>query len=286
MEFCCQAVKQFYAYLITVSHKAKLSAETYALSITALYHWLETPDGATGGFSITDMIPVQELSRFLLWRKTEGSDERTIAKDISALRAYGDFMISLGSWTDNPAMLLEKPGYHRSLPRVLSIEEVDALLNTIGLLTEQVHLAERMILVNGKGSKERIVPFGGPAYDWLKKWLDEARPQIVGDRLVPNVFVNYMAKPLSRKGIWKRFQELEAKSGVTAKVHTLRHSYATHMLAGGADLRSVQALLGHSDISTTQIYTHVDNEALHDYYKEYFPQNSKNIKNTQSSDTK
>ena len=314
MEFCCQAVKQFYAYLITVSHKAKLSAETYALSITALYHWLETPDGATGGFSITDMIPVQELSRFLLWRKTEGSDERTIAKDISALRAYGDFMTSLGSWTDNPAMLLEKPGYHRTLPRVLSIEEVDALLNTIdvstplgvrdralfeliyscglriseaaGLLTEQVHLAERMILVNGKGSKERIVPFGGPAYDWLKKWLDEARPQIVGDKLVPNVFVNYMAKPLSRKGIWKRFQELEAKSGVTAKVHTLRHSYATHMLAGGADLRSVQALLGHSDIATTQIYTHVDNEALHDYYNEYFPQNSKNIKNTQNSDTK
>ena len=76
MEFCCHAVKQFYAYLLTVSHKAKLSAETYALSITALYHWLKTPDGAAGGFSINDMIPVQELSRFLLWRKTAGLDRR------------------------------------------------------------------------------------------------------------------------------------------------------------------------------------------------------------------
>ena len=132
-----------------------------------------------------------------------------------------------------------------------------------------------MIHVSGKGSKERIVPFGEPAYEWLKKWLEEERPKIVGEKIVPTVFVNYQAKPLSRKGAWKRFQELEAKSGVTAKVHTLRHSYATHMLAGGADLRSVQSLLGHSDISTTQIYTHVDNEALRDYYKEYFPQNIK-----------
>ena len=314
MEFCCQAVKQFYAYLITVSHKAKLSAETYALSITALYHWLKTPDGAAGGFSIGDMIPVQELSRFLLWRKTEGADERTIAKDISALRAYGEFMTSLNNWTDNPSLLLEKPKYHRTLPRVLSVEDVDALLDAIdvstplgvrdralfeliyscglriseaaGLLIEQVHLTERMILVNGKGSKERIVPFGGAAYEWLKQWLDEARPEIVGSRLVPTVFVNYQAKTLSRKGVWKRFQELEAKSGVTAKVHTLRHSYATHMLAGGADLRSVQALLGHSDISTTQIYTHVDNESLHDYYNEYFPQNSKKNQNKQIPDTK
>ena len=314
MEFCCQAVKQFYAYLITVSHKAKLSAETYALSITALYHWLKTPDGAAGGFSIGDMIPVQELSRFLLWRKTEGADERTIAKDISALRAYGEFMTSLNNWTDNPSLLLEKPKYHRTLPRVLSVEDVDALLDAIdvstplgvrdralfeliyscglriseaaGLLIEQVHLTERMILVNGKGSKERIVPFGGAAYDWLKKWLDEARPEIVGSRLVPTVFVNYQGKPLSRKGVWKRFQELEAKSGVTAKVHTLRHSYATHMLAGGADLRSVQALLGHSDISTTQIYTHVDNESLHYYYNEYFPQNSKKNQNKPIPDTK
>lgn len=303
MEFCCSAVKQFYAYLITVSHKAKLSAETYALSLTALYRWLKTDDGASGGFSIEDMLPVQELSRFLLWRKTEGADERTISKDISALRAYGEFMISLHGWTDNPALLLEKPGVHRTLPKVLSVEEVEAILAAIdvssplgirdralfeliyscglriseasNLLIEQVHMSERMILVNGKGSKERIVPFGGPAYDWLKKWLEEARPAIVGQKLVPTVFVNYQGKPLSRKGVWKNFQTLEAKSGVTAKVHTLRHSYATHLLAGGADLRSVQALLGHSDISTTQIYTHIDNESLHEYYTEYFPQNIK-----------
>ena len=118
------------------------------------------------------------------------------------------------------------------------------------------------------------MPFGQEAAQWLSSWIFESRPVITGSKIIAEVFVNYQGKPLSRKGIWKRFQELEAKSGVSAKVHTLRHSYATHLLAGGADLRSVQELLGHSDISTTQIYTHVDNEQLHEYYTEYFPSHS------------
>ena len=140
-----------------------------------------------------------------------------------------------------------------------------------GLLIENVHLSERLIMVSGKGSKQRIVPFGGQAALWLKKWLVEVRPGIVGNRAVPFVFVNYQGKGLSRKGVWKRFQKLEEETGVTAKVHTLRHSFATHLLAGGADLRSVQELLGHSDITTTQIYTQVDNEVLRDYHRDYFP---------------
>ena len=91
---------------------------------------------------------------------------------------------------------------------------------------------------------------------------------------MPWLFVNYRGKRLSRKGIWKRFQELETLSGISAKVHTLRHSFATHLLAGGADLRSVQELLGHADLSTTQIYTHIDDEALHDCHREFFPSHS------------
>ena len=171
-------------------------------------------------------MTVQEFA-VLLWRKTEGADERTISKDISALRSYGEFMNSLNDWNDNPALLLEKPKMHRTLPRVLSVEQVEAILSAIdvssplgvrdralfeliyscglriseasGLLLEQVHLLERMIHVSGKGSKERIVPFGEPAYEWLKKWLEEERPKIVGEKIVPTVFVNYQAKPLSRK---------------------------------------------------------------------------------------
>ena len=134
-----------------------------------------------------------------------------------------------------------------------------------------MHFDEQLILVSGKGSKERLVPFGTVAKEWLLKWMGEERPKFVGSRHVAQVFVNSRGGPLSRKGIWKNFQTLEQKSGVSAKVHTLRHSFATHLLSGGADLRSVQELLGHSDLSTTTIYTHVDDEQLRQYHKGYFP---------------
>ena len=134
-----------------------------------------------------------------------------------------------------------------------------------------LHFDEKVIIVRGKGDKERLVPFGDVAKEWLLKWVTLVRPGLVGNSQVPQVFVNARGKALSRKGIWKNFQALEAKSGVEAKVHTLRHSFATHLLAGGADLRSVQELLGHSDLATTQIYTHVEDAQLQQYHKGYFP---------------
>ena len=133
---------------------------------------------------------------------------------------------------------------------------------------------EMIVLVCGKGDKERIVPFGEAAKEWLVKYLSDVRPRLVGNKIVPTVFVNYKGQPISRKGVWKRFKELEALTGIDCKVHTLRHSFATHLLSGGADLRSVQALLGHSDLATTQIYTHVSDSELRDYHKEYFPGHS------------
>ena len=135
---------------------------------------------------------------------------------------------------------------------------------------QNIYLKENILFVLGKGNKERLVPFGDDARLWLSKWIEEERPKIVGTRNVPYVFVNYQGKQFSRKGIWKRFQEIKALSGVESKVHTLRHSFATHLLQGGADLRSVQQLLGHADLATTQIYTHVDNSELKSYHKEFF----------------
>jgi integrase/recombinase XerD len=136
---------------------------------------------------------------------------------------------------------------------------------------ENLHLNEHLVLVHGKGDKERIVPFGETAKEKLEKYLFEARPELVGSKIVPEVFVNYRGEPISRKGVWKKFKELNILAGVDAKVHTLRHSFATHLLAGGADLRSVQELLGHSDLATTQIYTHVDDKELSSYHQKYFP---------------
>ena len=138
------------------------------------------------------------------------------------------------------------------------------------LTVANVHLDEKLILVRGKGDKERIVPFGDRALEKILVYINEVRPELVKGRNVAELFVNYRGQPISRKGVWKRFQELEALSGVEAKVHTLRHSFATHLLSGGADLRSVQELLGHSDLSTTTIYTHVTDRQLEDAHEKYF----------------
>ncbi|HWP69238.1 MAG TPA: tyrosine-type recombinase/integrase, partial [Rectinemataceae bacterium] len=142
-----------------------------------------------------------------------------------------------------------------------------------GLTFDRLYLKERLLRVVGKRKKERIVPFGDEAHMWLEKYLKEARPHFEKGRKSDLVFLNQEGRGISRKGIWKRFSGIRAVSGVSAKVHTFRHSFATHLLAGGADLRTVQELLGHSDISTTQIYTHIEEEALQGYHREYFPRN-------------
>ena len=198
--------------------------------------------------------------------------------------------------------MLDRPKAAHNLPKVLSPEQVDALLSGIdtstlcgkrdealfeliyscGLRISEacdlkiinVHMDERLILVHGKGDKERIVPFGDRAAEKLEKYIKDVRPELVKGRNVPELFVNYQGKGISRKGVWKRFQELEKMSGVEAKVHTLRHSFATHLLSGGADLRSVQELLGHSDLATTQIYTHVTAEELEVAHDKYFRNHS------------
>lgn len=294
-----ELLNRFYSQLLAVDRKSKLTAETYKLATEIFLCRFQSLNEQKNIVSILESMSVQDIMRYLTWRKTQQIDEHTIAKDISALRAFGEYLVERKIWQENLLLLIERPKMKRNLPKVLSPEQVDALLNAIQtkddlgvrdralfeliyscglrisevatLYRENVHLEERLLLVLGKGSKERIVPFGDTAFYWLSKWIFESRPKIIGNRQVREVFVNYKGEPLSRKGIWKRFQELESLSGVTAKVHTLRHSFATHLLSGGADLRSVQELLGHSDLSTTQIYTHVNNEELELYHKEFFP---------------
>lgn len=294
-----ELLNRFYSQLLAVDRKSKLTAETYKLATEIFLCRFQSLNEQKNIVSILESMSVQDIMHYLTWRKTQQIDERTIAKDISALRAFGEYLVERKIWQENLLLLIERPKMKRNLPKVLSPEQVDALLNAIQtkddlgvrdralfeliyscglrisevatLYRENVHLEERLLLVLGKGSKERIVPFGDTAFYWLSKWIFESRPKIIGNRQVREVFVNYKGEPLSRKGIWKRFQELESLSGVTAKVHTLRHSFATHLLSGGADLRSVQELLGHSDLSTTQIYTHVNNEELELYHKEFFP---------------
>ena len=286
-------LSSFYDDLVSIDGKSISTAQTYCFVVEIFFNWLNSEN------ILISSVELQTLIKYLVWRQTQGMDSLTIAKDISALRSLGTYLVREKIWSENYALQLDRPKAEKHLPKVLSVDQVDALLNCIdvstdlgirdralfeliyscglrisevsNLLLQNLHLKERIIWVTGKGNKERLVPFGSEAENWLKKWL-EVRPKFVGTKIVPTIFVNYQGKPFSRKGIWKRFQELEALSGVTSKVHTLRHSFATHMLSGGADLRSVQELLGHSDLATTQIYTHIDAEDLKDYHNEYFPE--------------
>ena len=277
--------------MLTVEGKSKNTSETYLISIKTFLSWISQND------IIIDNVSIQDLMKYFVSRQTQ-TDAATVAKEISAIRAFGSYLVRMGVWKENLGFLLERPKKTISIPKVLSVDEVEKLLDSIdvsttlgirdralfeiiyssglrisevsGLLFQNVYLKEGILFVLGKGNKERLVPFGEDAKTWLSKWIEEERPKIVGRKNVPYVFVNYLGKQFSRKGIWKRFQEIKALSGVDSKVHTLRHSFATHLLQGGADLRSVQQLLGHSDLATTQIYTHVDNSELKDFHKEFF----------------
>lgn len=292
-------LQQFYTDLRLKMRDSEETAQTYRTSAKLFLCWLSNQR-----IKLAD-VSVQTLIYYLLYRKTSDKiNEITLSKDISALRSFGDYIVRENIWKENHAIQLEKPRSPRKIPRYLSVEEIDRLLSVIdkntplgkrddalyelvyscglrisevcGLLVENLHMNERIILVHGKGDKERIVPFGSRAAEKLQIYLDEVRPVLCGTKQTKEIFVNYRGDAISRKGVWKRFQELEALSGVHAKVHTLRHSFATHLLQGGADLRSVQELLGHADLATTTIYTHVDDGQLKNAHQQYFPGHKEN----------
>ncbi len=143
----------------------------------------------------------------------------------------------------------------------------------VGLKLSDLHLSLGLVQTLGKGDKERIIPLGDYAIQWLERYLDEARPLLVANPSETHVFVNHHGTGLSRQGIWKNLKQLVREAGINKEVtpHTLRHSFATHLLENGADLRTVQELLGHADISTTQIYTHITKKRMTDVYKQHFP---------------
>ena len=291
-----ELLQQFYTDLILVKRDSEQTALTYKISAEEFLKWLSRQRIKLRS------VTVQHLMNYFITRREAGCSEITIAKDISGLRALGEYLVRKHYWQENIPLILEKPKAVKTLPKVLSVEQIDLLLSQIDnstlcgkrddalfeliyscglriseacdLKIANVHMKERLILVHGKGDKERVVPFGERAETKLKTYLAESRPLLVKERNVPELFVNYRGEGISRKGVWKRFKELEAGTGINAKVHTLRHSFATHLLAGGADLRSVQELLGHSDLSTTTIYTHVTDKQLEKAHEKYFNKES------------
>jgi len=234
---------------------------------------------------------IGDVAAWIAARQLGGAEARTLAKANSALRSLFRFLADEGLAGSNPARLLEAPRLPMRIPRCLAPAEVDRLLagcdpgdpvglrdaalfelvyscglrasEAAGLTLERVSLAEGIVRVMGKGSRERLVPMGDRARDLLVRYLAESRPVLArAARPCNALFLGRLGRALSRKTVWRAFKRLAALAGLEGSAHTLRHSFATHLLSGGADLRSVQELLGHADIATTQIYTHVSQDAL------------------------
>ncbi len=238
------------------------------------------------------------LEQFLHHR-LEQTHSRT--RIISALRSFFRYLILEGYCNDNPTHLLSSGRQQRQLPQVLSGEDLTKLMNSIdtekilglrdramyemiyssglriseavNLTTEQVLMDDALIRIVGKGNKERLVPLGEEAEYWLRLYLHQVRPYLLRHTQTnpPELFISQQGKKLTRQAIWKTLKKIALQSGISTKVHTLRHSFATHLLENGADIRAVQQLLGHSDIAATQIYTHLTNHTLAKAHKLYHP---------------
>ena len=240
-----------------------------------------------------------DVDAYLRARST-GLSKRSQAHVLSALRSYFDFMILEGERKDNPCDMLEAPKLGRYLPAVLSVDEVTAIIESVpdgkpgdlrdrailevlygcglrvseacGLLISQVYFEEGFVRVVGKGDKERLVPIGTPALDALKAWL-EVRPEPAAPEFSDFAFLNLRGRPLSRVSVFKMVKDRAMLAGVHKEIspHTFRHSFATHLVENGADLRIVQEMLGHESILTTEIYTHIDSQTWQREVLEHHP---------------
>lgn len=241
------------------------------------------------------------LREFVYHLKDMGLAPASIRRNISAIRSYFRFLLADGAVTRDPSERLETPKRWRTLPEVLTVEEMSRLLAAptlddrfafrdramlelaygaglrvsewITLGVRDVLMEDKLVRVFGKGSKERLVPIGRSAIGAVATYIRELRPKLEKGGGKGMLFLNARGVPLTRMGAWKILQRYVERAGITKTVspHTLRHSFATHLLEGGADLRAVQEMLGHADISTTQIYTHVDREYLRKVHKQYHP---------------
>lgn len=242
-----------------------------------------------------------DLLDFLADGLRAGRSARSAARMLSCLRSFYRHQLRIGRISEDPTLQLESPRLGRPLPKSLAEEDVDALLRApdtatalglrdramleliyacglrvselVNLEIGALNLSQGVVRVLGKGSRERLVPVGDEAVGWLSRYLREARPQLVADGASPALFPGRDGAPLTRQAFWHRLKRHALESGIRKPIspHTLRHAFATHLLNHGADLRVVQMLLGHSDLSTTQIYTHVARERLKQLHATHHP---------------
>lgn len=289
-------LEPFRDYLTIESGTSPNTVENYLRDVVRLVTFL-------AGRSIPDPSGVtpEILREFVFYLKDVGLAASSIRRQVSALRTYFRFLAGEGHVKGDPTAQLETPKAWRKLPTVLAVSEVEALLGApgpdeplawrdrallevlygtgvrvselVGLEVNDVLFEDGLVKVLGKGSKERLVPIGRRALGAAALYAREVRPKLDRGQTKRRFFLNARGRPLSRVGAWGIVKRCAKRAGVTKRVtpHTLRHTFATHLLEGGADLRAVQEMLGHADLSTTQLYTHVDRDYLRSVHKSYHP---------------
>lgn len=291
-----QLLDQFLHYLIVEKGLSRNTIGAYSHGLTRFLSHLREQ-----GIQEIQEAGKFHIRGFLLTLGRKNLNTKSIVRDLVAIRAFFRFLIQEGILESNPVEELESPKVARTLPEILTLKEIEqileqpnlqtplgirdrAMLETLyatgmrvseltQLPTHQVNLEGGYVLVYGKGSKERIIPFGGEAMKWVSAYLKTARRILSKGKESPFLFVNRSGKGMTRQRFWKSLKEYARRAGLRKRItpHLLRHSFASHLLERGADLRSVQMMLGHVDISTTQIYTHVAGERLKKIHKQYHP---------------
>ncbi|MBM4338606.1 MAG: site-specific tyrosine recombinase XerD [Deltaproteobacteria bacterium] len=291
-----QLLDRFLHYLVVEKGLSKNTIEAYSHGLNRFLNHLQKK-----GTEEASDISKTDIREFLLLLKKKGLSSRSLARNLVSIRVFFRFLTEEGLLKVSPAEEIESPKVPKKLPEILSLHEVEKLLDQPNSLTplgirdramlemlyatgmrvselvrlrvNHLHLEAGYVLLYGKGSKERIVPIGKEAIDGAQLYMKESREKLLKRKETPFLFVSRFGKPISRQQFWKIIKAYGRKAGIRKRItpHLLRHSFASHLLERGADLRSVQLMLGHVDISTTQIYTHVTGERLKKLHHQYHP---------------
>lgn len=292
-----ELLRQYRSYLVFEQNLSPNSVDAYTRDVQRFIGYMQQ----IGVGNIADVKP-RHLHRLVQIMSEMGLSAGSLARNISSIRGFYRFLISEKITENDPTLYIDRPKLARKLPQVLTYDEIKkinatadvstslglrnrAMFETIYasglrisellfLLESSVYYEHQILRVFGKGSKERLVPISQQALDWIRQYRDRARPMLDKHKKSEGVlFLSVRGTAMSRMGFWKLVQKAVEQAGIKKDVHphTFRHSFATHLLENGADLRAVQEMLGHVDISTTQIYTHLDRHFLQQEYKTYHP---------------
>lgn len=288
-------IDQFLQHLWLEKGLSENTRSAYQRDLLQFHNWLDSRDQ---GFKQADR---DDLSDYLAWRHEKNYRPSSTARNLSSLRGFYRYLVREGLTASDITDNVEMPRQGRPLPKTLTEKDVEALLQApdtetslgmrdrcmlevlyacglrvselVSLTVERVNLRQGIVRVEGKGSKERLAPMGEEALGWLLDYLHQARPVLLNDVESPVLFPGRQGRPMTRQTFWHRIKHHALTAGIKTDVspHVLRHAFATHLINHGADLRVVQLLLGHSDLSTTQIYTHVARHRLESLHAQHHP---------------